>query len=80
MCRSFVVTSAHLSSAIAIAGSLDDGGVDSTVGKKKIKKSMNDMIAAMPKAELHVHLEGTLEVEMMFAFAGVDASGPTLHS
>jgi adenosine deaminase len=30
---------------------------------------MNDFIAALPKAELHVHLEGTLEAELRFALA-----------
>ena len=27
-------------------------------------------MAAVPKAELHIHLEGTLEPEMMLALAG----------
>jgi adenosine deaminase len=29
----------------------------------------NDFIAGLPKAELHLHIEGTLEPEMMFALA-----------
>ncbi|HMB74856.1 MAG TPA: adenosine deaminase, partial [Kiloniellaceae bacterium] len=31
---------------------------------------IRDFIAAMPKAELHLHLEGSLEPEMMVALAG----------
>src|SRR5882672_12137171 len=31
--------------------------------------SMNDFIAHLPKAELHVHLEGTLEPELSFELA-----------
>jgi adenosine deaminase len=35
-----------------------------------IKKSgLSDFIAAMPKAELHLHIEGTLEPEMMMSLA-----------
>jgi adenosine deaminase len=30
---------------------------------------MNDLITRLPKAELHVHIEGTLEPEMMFRLA-----------
>lgn len=30
---------------------------------------MRDFIAALPKAELHLHIEGTLEPELMFALA-----------
>ncbi len=32
-------------------------------------RSMADFIAAMPKAELHCHIEGTLEPELIFALA-----------
>ena len=31
---------------------------------------MADFITSLPKAELHIHIEGTLEPEMLFAFAG----------
>ncbi len=31
--------------------------------------SMHDFIQALPKAELHLHIEGTLEPELMFALA-----------
>ena len=30
---------------------------------------MKDFIAALPKAELHLHIEGTLEPELMFELA-----------
>ena len=30
---------------------------------------MDDFIARLPKAELHLHIEGTLEPEMMFELA-----------
>jgi adenosine deaminase len=30
---------------------------------------MHDFIAALPKAELHLHIEGTLEPELMFDIA-----------
>jgi adenosine deaminase len=30
---------------------------------------MQDFIAALPKAELHLHIEGTLEPELMFELA-----------
>ena len=30
---------------------------------------MHDFIAALPKAELHLHIEGTLEPELMFELA-----------
>jgi adenosine deaminase len=34
------------------------------------------LVAAMPKVELHVHIEGTLEPELMFALAA--RNGATL--
>ena len=33
---------------------------------------MHRFMAAVPKAELHIHLEGTLEPEMMMELAGGD--------
>ena len=30
---------------------------------------MNSFIQTLPKAELHIHIEGSLEPEMMFALA-----------
>ena len=31
---------------------------------------MDQWLAALPKTELHVHIEGTLEPELMFELAG----------
>jgi len=31
--------------------------------------AMRDLVRRLPKAELHIHIEGTLEVEMMFRLA-----------
>ena len=31
--------------------------------------SLDAFISALPKAELHLHIEGTLEPELMFALA-----------
>ena len=32
--------------------------------------SIEELIARLPKAELHLHIEGTLDLEMMMALAG----------
>src|SRR3546814_4106249 len=34
-----------------------------------VSDSVTDFIAGLPKAELHLHIEGSLEPEMMFALA-----------
>ena len=46
-------------------------------------RSVTDFIAAMPKAELHCHLEGTLEPELIFALArrnGVVLQHPSVEA
>ena len=43
---------------------------------------LRDFIVSLPKAELHLHIEGTLEPEMMFEFAqrnGVSLPYPTVE-
>lgn len=42
-----------------------------------LSKEMEDYIRGVPKAELHVHIEGTLEPELMFQLAG--RNGVTLE-
>ena len=39
---------------------------------------LEDFIAGIPKAELHIHIEGSLEPEMAFALAGIKAEGVTV--
>ena len=39
---------------------------------------LRDFIAGMPKAELHVHIEGTLEPEMKFDLAKRNGMTPSL--
>ena len=41
----------------------------SASGERRYTRGMQDFIAALPKAELHLHIEGTLEPELMFELA-----------
>ena len=45
--------------------------------------TMDSFIRSLPKAELHIHIEGSLEPELVFALAakhGVYIQAPTLPS
>lgn len=39
-------------------------------------QSLADFAAALPKAELHLHIEGSLEPELMFALAANGEDDP----
>lgn len=45
----------------------DKSGCD--IEEDALKQALKDFAAALPKAELHLHIEGSLEPEMMFALA-----------
>jgi adenine deaminase len=48
-----------------------------------MSNALNALLAAMPKAELHIHIEGSLEPEMIFALAkrnGLTLAYPTIES
>ncbi|KAF6249416.1 adenosine deaminase [Scenedesmus sp. NREL 46B-D3] len=40
-----------------------------TVAQRRVSKPLTNLIRRLPKAELHVHVEGTLEPELMFKLA-----------
>ena len=43
-----------------------------------LSKKLEDYILGVPKAELHIHIEGTLEPELMFELAarnGIELEG-----
>jgi hypothetical protein len=39
------------------------------VAEQGVSKPLADLIRRLPKAELHIHIEGTLEPELMFKLA-----------
>ncbi len=52
-----------------VVGSSDANGPDVSARRTRL-------VSALPKAELHVHIEGTLEPELLFELA--DRNGVTL--
>ena len=48
---------------------------DSSHAEQSASPAIQRFMAAVPKAELHIHLEGTLEPEMMMDLAGRRLTG-----
>src|SRR6059058_3764489 len=51
---------------------LSRGGPDycsMTMREEMMNDTLRDIVQAMPKAELHIHIEGSLEPELIFALA-----------
>lgn len=57
--------------AVADADSAVQHRLNSPVGRvnSDISDDLKDLIRRLPKAELHIHIEGTLEVDMMMRLA-----------
>jgi adenosine deaminase len=59
----------HYIFARASLGTVCYNAMLNNVNVKRISMNINKFIHNLPKAELHVHLEGTLEPELMLALA-----------